>query len=157
MSYPLELFSVDLISTLYQIHTKRRGAIKNVFLFLLAMAVPFVLIILLYATPIFAFAFGKEWEVSGLYAKYLVMFYALGFLISPLSQVLIGLKEFKVNAIWKISRFTIILPLFFFNFEDITSYLLSYSILGSITYIVYFFIIMHYSGKFDKTLINGKN
>jgi O-antigen/teichoic acid export membrane protein len=131
--------------------------IKNVFYMLLAMAVPFVLVILLYANPIFSFAFGKEWEVSGLYAKYLVMFYALGFLISPLSQVLIGLKEFKVNAIWKIARFTVILPLFFINFSDITSYLLSYSILGSITYIVYFFIIMHYSGKFDKTLLNGKN
>lgn len=127
--------------------------IRKIFLMLSAMAVPFVLVILLFATPIFSFVFGPQWAVSGLYSKYLVIFYALGFLISPLSQVLIALKKFKINAIWKVGRFLIIFPLFFIDFDDIETYLLSYSILGGLTYVVYYFIIYHHSKKFDKSLI----
>ncbi len=90
--------------------------IKKVFLLLLAMAVPFVLVILIFAVPLFTFVFGENWGISGLYSKYLVVFYAMGFLISPLSQVLISLQKFKINAIWKICRFIIVLPLFFYKF-----------------------------------------
>lgn len=126
--------------------------IKKIFFLLLAMAVPFVILILLFATPIFSFAFGKEWAISGVYSKYLVVFYALGFLISPLSQVLISLQKFKINALWKIARFVIVLPLFFINFEIIDTYLISYSILGVISYVFYLIIIFYQANKYEKSI-----
>jgi len=126
--------------------------LKKVLLLLLAMAIPFVAIILLFATPIFKLAFGNEWAVSGTYSKYLVLFYALGFVISPLSQVLISLQKFKINAIWKIGRFIIIIPLFFINFDKIDNYLISYSLLGSVSYILYLIIILYHSKKFDNSI-----
>ena len=128
------------------------SSINKIFLGLLIITIPFVLIILFFAEPIFEFAFGLEWRISGLYSKYLIIFYALAFLVSPLSQVLISLKEFKINAVWKIGRFFFILPLFFINYETVDNYLISYSIIGALSYIVYFFIVIFYSRKYDKTL-----
>ena len=132
---------------------KITNEIKKVFILLLVMAVPFVLIILIFATSLFELVFGNEWAVSGLYSKYLVVFYAMGFLVSPLSQVLISLQKFKINAIWKIGRFLIVIPLFFINFENIDIYLISYSALGIVSYIIYLGIIFYHSRKFDKTII----
>ena len=127
--------------------------IIKVFLMLLALSIPFVLMILLYAEPIFGLIFGKGWEISGLYSKYLIIFYALALIVSPLSQVLISLKEFKVNAIWKIGRFFLIFPLFFVDYEKVDNYLINYSILGGLSYVVYFIIVMYYSKKYDKSLL----
>ena len=152
ISYSVGQVLLQKITELVNHKQKISGEIKKVFLLLLAMTVPFVLVIMFFAVPVFSFAFGKEWEISGLYAKYLVIFYALGFLISPLSQVLISLQKFKINAIWKIGRFAIILPLFFLKFDNINTYLLSYSILGGFTYIIYFFVIFYHSRKFDNSL-----
>ena len=152
IAYSVGQVLLQKITELVNNKQKILGELKKVFLLLLAMALPFVAIILLFATPIFEVAFGKEWAISGLYSKYLVVFYALGFLISPLSQVLISLQKFKINAIWKIGRFIIVIPLFFISFNEIDNYLLSYSILGSISYLFYFIIIFYHSHKFDNSI-----
>lgn len=126
--------------------------IWNIFLMLFAMVIPFVLIILLFAEPIFSFAFGEEWTISGTYSKYLIIFYAMAFLVSPLGQVLISLKKFKANAIWKVGRFFLLIPLFLMDYQNIDNYLISYSIIGAISYIAYFFIVMFYAKKYDEAL-----
>ena len=126
--------------------------IRNTFFLLLSMTIPFVLIIYFFAEPIFGFVFGEKWIISGLYSKYLIIFYALAFLVSPLAQVLVSLQEFKVNAIWKIGRFFLIIPLFMLEFESVDNYLISYSILGGLSYVVYFFIVLFYSKKYDDAL-----
>jgi len=126
--------------------------IWKIFFLLLAMTIPFVLIIVFFAEPIFGFVFGKQWIISGTYSRYLIVFYALAFLVSPLSQVLISLQEFKVNAMWKIGRFFLIIPLFMLDFESVDNYLISYSILGGLSYVVYFFIVLFYSKKYDDSI-----
>ncbi len=152
IAYSVGQVLLQKITELVNNKQKISGELKKVLLLLLAMAIPFVAIILLFATPIFKLAFGNEWEVSGTYSKYLVLFYALGFVISPLSQVLISLQKFKINAIWKIGRFIIIIPLFFINFDKIDNYLISYSILGSVSYLLYLVIILYHSNKFDNSI-----
>jgi len=126
--------------------------IWKIFFLLLAMTIPFVLIIVFFAEPIFGFVFGKQWVISGTYSRYLIVFYALAFLVSPLSQALISLQEFKVNAMWKIGRFFLIIPLFMLDFENVDNYLISYSILGGLSYVVYFFIVLFYSKKYDDSI-----
>jgi O-antigen/teichoic acid export membrane protein len=126
--------------------------VHNILYLLLGLTVPFVLITLLFAESIFSFVFGELWIVSGTYAKYLVLFYAIAFLVSPLSQVLISLQEFKINAMWKIGRFVVVLPLFFIELGEIKTYLLSYAILGGVSYIAYLYIILSYANKYDKSI-----
>lgn len=127
-------------------------SIKKVFYYMSILSIPFVAIILLFAEPIFKFVFGDIWEVSGTYSKYLILFYVSGFIVSPLSQVLISLKEFKINAIWKLGRFILIIPLFFINFKNIELYLLSFSAIGTILYLVYLWIIFYYVKKYDNSI-----
>ncbi len=126
--------------------------VYHILYLLLALTVPFVLLIMLFAEPLFGFVFGELWTVSGTYAKYLVLFYAIAFLVSPLSQVLISLQEFKVNAMWKIGRFIVVLPLFFIELGDIKTYLLSYVLLGGGAYVAYLYIILSYVNKYDKSV-----
>jgi O-antigen/teichoic acid export membrane protein len=152
ISFSIGQVLLQKITELVNNKQKITGEIKKVFLLLLAMTIPFVLIIIFFAVPLFKFVFGDEWAVSGLYSKYLVVFYAFGFMISPLSQVLISLQKFKLNAVWKIGRFFVILPLFFIDFDKIDTYLLSYSGLGVVSYIVYFIIIFNQAKKFDNKL-----
>ncbi len=127
--------------------------IWRIFFLLFAMVIPFVLIILLFAEPIFAFAFTEEFTISGTYSKYLIIFYAAAFLISPLSQVLISLKKFKANAIWKIGRFFLLIPLFLTTYEKVDNYLISYSIIGGLSYLIYFLIVIYYAKKYDDSLL----
>ncbi len=144
-----------LLQRLTEMINKRQKIGKEVYhilYLLLGMTVPFVLLILFFAEPLFSFVFGKIWIVSGTYAKYLVLFYAVAFLVSPLSQVLISLQEFKVNAMWKIGRFMVVLPLFFISLDNIKTYLLSYAILGGGAYIAYLYIILSHTNKYDKSL-----
>lgn len=126
--------------------------VKKIFWMLTLMSIPFVLIILFFANPIFAFVFGPEWTISGEYSKYLVVFYVLAFIVSPLGQILISLKELKINALWKIGRFVAIIPLFFMNFSSVTEYLIYFSAIGSVSYIIYLLIVFHYSRKFDASI-----
>ncbi len=145
---------VVLQKTTEMINSKQRikKEISQVIYLLTVLAVPFIIIIFFFAEPLFSFFFGERWAISGTYSKYLVFFYAIAFVVSPLSQILIALQEFKVNALWKIGRFFIILPLFFITLKNIDNYLISYSVLGIISYIAYFIIILFYANKYDKSL-----
>ena len=126
--------------------------IWRILFLLFAMTIPFVLIILLFAEPIFTFVFTEEFTISGTYSKYLIIFYAAAFLISPLSQVLISLKKFKANAIWKIGRFFLLIPLFLTTYDKVENYLFSYSIIGGLSYVIYFFMVIYYAKKYDDAL-----
>jgi O-antigen/teichoic acid export membrane protein len=128
--------------------------LNYVFMLLLVLTVPFILLVVFFAPPVFSYVFGNEWTISGFYSQYLVFFYALGFLVSPLGQVLISLKKFKANALWKMGRFVVIIPLFFIEMDSILTYLIYFSALGSASYIVYFAIIYYHANKFDKSLKN---
>jgi len=152
VAYSVGQVLLQKITELVNAKTSIRKEIQRVFWLLSAMAVPFVLIVILFATEIFTFVFGNQWEISGLYSKYLVVFYALGFVVSPLGQVLISLRKFRDNAIWKIGRFVLVLPLFFVNLKNIDAFLISYAILGSLSYIAYYRLIIYHTNKYERTL-----
>ena len=124
--------------------------IRNISLVLFAMAVPFALIILLFGSELFAWYFGLAWKISGVYASYIVIYYSISFVTSPLGQVLIALKEFKVNAAWQVAKFILIYLLVFVNFDSIYSFLFSYNLVGSFVYIVYGILIIYYAIKHDR-------
>ena len=153
ISYSVGQVLLQRITEMVNNKEKITNEIWKTFLLLFAMVIPFVAIILLFAEPIFSFAFGEQWAISGVYSKYLIIFYAAAFLVSPLGQALVSLKEFKINAIWKVGRFLLIVPLFFVDYNSVDNYLIAYSILGGLSYIAYFVIVFYYSRKYDKSLL----
>lgn len=109
----------------------------------------FILIIQLFAEELFTLIGGSGWDNSGVYAKILVYASAIMLIFSPLGKVLIALKKFKVNSIWEMSKFAAILVLFYLDNYAIKEYLMIYTIIIIIFYIIYGFTVLHYSYKYQ--------
>lgn len=129
--------------------------IFNVFKYLALSGIPFIIVIVLFSNNLFSFVFGKEWFISGVYSKYLVIFFTFSFVFSPLGQVLIALKKFKINALWQIGKLLIIASLFLINFSKIEDYLLIYNILGSLVYLIYGIIVFISIKKYESKIIEN--
>ncbi|MDF1576537.1 MAG: oligosaccharide flippase family protein [Bacteroidales bacterium] len=121
-------------------------------LFGILIAIPFFVTIYFWGPEIFGFVFGKEWTLSGVYAKYLVSSSAFLIFISPMGQILIGLHKIKTNSIWELGKFLIIVSLFLINFETITSYLKVYNLLLIFIYLSYLIIILWNIRNYEKAI-----
>ena len=94
---------------------------------------------------LFAFVFGEEWRLSGVYAKCLIPFFLFKFIASPLTSIHTAFEKQKLSFILQLIMFivsmgTISYAYFFsWNFED---YLLLFSFLMSIFYIFRIIIIL---------------
>ena len=126
--------------------------LKKLVLLMALISVAFIGFILLFGPISFKLFLGETFEISGVYAQYLIAYFAISFLFSAFGQVLIALKEFKINAIWQIGKFFLIYSLFFFPFENIKNFLLTYSLIGTVVYLLYGFIILNKAKKYDLTL-----
>jgi O-antigen/teichoic acid export membrane protein len=125
---------------------------KGLLLFSTLIAVPFFIVIFFWGSEIFAWVFGKEWAVSGDYAKSLIFSTSVFFIISPLGQVLIALHRIKLNSLWEIGKFLIITCLFFVKFNSIHDYLKVYNLLLILIYVSYFGIILSTIIKYEKSI-----
>jgi len=94
---------------------------------------------------LFAFVFGEEWRLSGVYAKCLIPFFLFKFIASPLTSIHTAFEKQKLSFILQLIMFivsmgTISYAYFFsWNFEY---YLLLFSFLMSIFYIFRIIIIL---------------
>ena len=117
-----------------------------------AITIAFTLFILFLGPWSFALFLGDTFETSGIYAQYLIIYFAVSFMVSAFGQVLIALKEFKANAIWQVSKFFLIYSLVFFSFDSIRSFLLIYSAIGTVVYFIYAVIIFIKARKYDASI-----
>jgi len=72
------------------------GLVKRTMLKLSYMSLPILLLTVLFAPDFFAWAFGPEWREAGVYAQILSPWIFLKFIVSPVSQVPIILKQQKL-------------------------------------------------------------
>ena len=114
---------------------------KGFLLFGILVAIPFFITIYFWGPQIFGWVFGKEWLLSGVYAKSLIVSSSFLIIISPLGQILIGLHKIKVNSIWEIGKFLVIVSLFVIEFSSIGSYLKVYNLLLIFIYLSYLIVI----------------
>jgi len=117
-----------------------------------AITIAFTLFVLFLGPWSFALFLGDTFETSGIYAQYLIIYFAVSFMVSAFGQVLIALKEFKANAIWQVSKFFLIYSLVFFSFDSIRSFLLIYSAIGTVVYFIYAVIIFIKARKYDASI-----
>ena len=159
LAIPSALIGVSLGQLILQRFSEaynNRTSVKKLFagflLFGILVAVPFFFTIFFWGPEIFAWVFGKRWEMSGIFATYLVSSWSLLIIISPLGQILIGLHKIKINSFWEIGKFLIIVSLFAIEFENITSYLKVYNLLLIFIYLSYLFVILWNIRRYEKTI-----
>jgi len=133
----------------------KRKITKNIIqisLGLTAMIIPFYIIIKIFGPDLFAWFFGDKWKISGTYATFLVMYFSISFITSPLGQVLIALKKFKINALWQIGKFAVIYAMVIFSYNDIFAFLKTYDIIGSAVYVIYGLMVFYFAISYDKKI-----
>ncbi|WBU91024.1 lipopolysaccharide biosynthesis protein [Cellulophaga omnivescoria] len=128
----------------------------SVILMLLSFSTLFILLIQFYGEEIFVFIGGEGWENSGKYAKILVYGSAIMLIFSPLGKVLIALKKFKINSLWEISKFAVVLFLFYADGLSLIMYLKLYTWIILLFYLIYGVIIIYMSYKYQIEEIKAK-
>jgi len=140
------------ISSAYNNKKKVIKTITGLFSLSLLIAIPFFIIIYFWAPSLFNWAFGNGWEISGIYAQSILLSTCCYFIISPLGQALVAIRQIKKNSIWELGKFILIGSLFFIKFQDIGHYLKVYNILLIVVYCVYLTIIVFNLVKYEKQL-----
>jgi len=159
LTVPSALIGVSLgqiilqrVSAAYHNNASIHKLFKGFLLFGILVAIPFFITIYFWGPEIFGWVFGKEWFLSGVYAKNLITSSSFLIIISPLGQILIGLHKIKVNSIWEIGKFLIIASLFFIDFNSIGNYLKVYNLLLIFIYFSYLAIIVLSIRKYEKSI-----
>lgn len=75
-------------------------------LFLLALISPPMLILCIWAEPLFGYVFGPEWAVAGTYARLLIPWMVAGFVVQPISYSLQAFEKQGLIFLWN----AIVLP-----------------------------------------------
>ena len=159
LTVPSALIGVSLgqiilqrVSVAYHNKTSILKLFKGFLLFGILVAIPFFITIYFWGPQIFGWVFGKEWLLSGIYAKSLIVSSSFLIIISPLGQILIGLHRIKMNSLWEIGKFLIIVSLFVVNFSSVGDYLKVYNLLLIGIYLSYLIIIVLSIRNYEKLI-----
>ncbi|MDD5764792.1 MAG: oligosaccharide flippase family protein [Candidatus Marinimicrobia bacterium] len=74
-------------TTTYQTGGDLYGLVQNMVLKLVWISIPFFIITVLFAPPIFSFVFGPEWREAGVYTQLLSLWFFGNFIFSPVSDI----------------------------------------------------------------------
>ena len=115
---------------------------------LIFIAFPTFLVLYFIIEDIFAIVFGEHWRVAGEYAKILVPFYFIRFIVSPLSLMnQVNMKN-KLSMWWQIGLLFLHLSIILFCKEtkvDFSVYLNIVTLVISIYYIYLLFLIFQHT------------
>ncbi len=138
----------------------KTGAINHIvektFKRLALFSVP-LLLIMLFAPPLFELAFGAEWRTAGVYVQIISPALAIRFVVSPLSIMFGALNRQGISTVWKIIAFISTLTFLFVSlwFNDPLYSVVFLSINDTFLYLFYLMIIFKVSGVCIKDLLKG--
>jgi O-antigen/teichoic acid export membrane protein len=113
----------------------------------------FSLSIFLWIENLLNYFFSDEWNNSIVYSKILIYPTVIQLIISPLGQILVGLKCYKLDAILKIIKFSIFSLMFFIVSETEIELLVIYSALTIVFYIIYGLVIFYKSREYHRSIL----
>ena len=96
----------------------------------------------------FAFVFGEDWRMSGVYAKYLIPFFVFKFIASPLTSIHTAFEKQKLSFTLQLIMFVLSMGSLLYAYINLwifEHYLLLFSVLMSIFYIFRIAIILRIS------------
>jgi O-antigen/teichoic acid export membrane protein len=162
LALPLALVSTSLSKVMLQDISEKRNAlqpIKSRMLKTLSglsfLAVPGILVMIFWSEMLFGFVFGAQWTVSGKIAGILVFSYAIKFVVSPLSSVLVALERLQLLAVWRILYFTAILSLFLLENIDVLMFFTIYTAIDVLFYTIYFVLIWFAGTQYERSLTSN--
>ena len=118
--------------------------VLKLFLMLIAMTIPFILLMHFCGEVIFAFVFGPNWVQAGKFSSLLVFAVAIRFAVSPLSPVLAMDHNIKTGFYWQLTYFvTITITLFMASHFDIYQFIIIFVIHEIVLYGLYLFLILN--------------
>jgi O-antigen/teichoic acid export membrane protein len=100
-----------------------------------------IFILYFWGAELFVLVFGNQWRSSGQYTSVLIFSYAVSFIVSPFSVLLISLEKIKWAGYWQIFYFAAISVLWFFTGAQIVNFLIALVVIDIISYGLYGFII----------------
>lgn len=123
---------------------------KKTVKFLIALAIPMVVGMMLFAPAVCRIVFGSEWQVAGEYVVILAPMFGFRFIVSAISPGMIIAQKQNIEFI--LQMFFVIISVFCFAIVkfmnlSIEFYLVSISALFTVGYIVYFIAVLKYSKK----------
>lgn len=159
LSVPFALISTAISQVVMQQVSERRHNKETIapeifslawklFLFSLLIIIP-----LYFAGPeLFEFVFGDKWKVSGEYTSILIFSYAVTFIVSPLSILLVVLEKIKWGSFWQVFYFGAISALWLFNKILIKEFLFALVCIDLIAYGIYGFLIYRAVKRYEDNL-----
>lgn len=123
-----------------------RGTVKKLFF----IGVPIFTVLFFLVEHLFAFVFGNDWKIAGVYAKILIPLYFVRFVVVAVSNTTNVFELQKLALIWQFSLFLLSMFMIYlskhfnFNFEN---YLFYYTILITLNYLALYFILKQVSLK----------
>ena len=111
-----------------------------------------IFILYLWGADLFAFVFGDQWRLSGQFTSILIFSYAVTFIVSPFSVLLISLEKIKWAGYWQIFYFAAISMLWIFTAVQIENFLVTLVVIDIISYGIYGFIINKAVHDYERNL-----
>ena len=118
--------------------------------FLVAIAIPMAIVLILYAEPICSFVFGESWAPAGAFIKILAPMFAIRFVTSALTPAFTIVKKQQIDLFLQ-GLFLLSNLISFFVTKSmnlsVDGFLTIVSVLFSFVYILYLFFIYIYSRR----------
>ena len=117
---------------------------------LLIIGLPSFGILFFIVEDLFAFVFGESWGIAGSYAKIVMPLFFIQFVVSSLTVVNSIFEKQKISLVWQILLLILALLSLYIGsiyFVDFESYLMLFTVIISIHYLVLYFILFRVSHK----------
>jgi O-antigen/teichoic acid export membrane protein len=119
----------------------------------IAVGIFFSLSLFLWIENLLSYFFSDEWSNSIIYCKILIYPTVVQLIVSPLGQILVGLKCYKLDAILKFIKFSVLSLMFFIVSENETELLVIYSALTIVFYVIYGLVVYYKSREYHRSII----
>lgn len=160
LSVPFALISAGISQVLMQqVSEKKNKKIsvsKDVFSLagkLSLLSIAGIVILYLTGPELFELIFGVTWRQSGHFTSILIFSYAVTFIVSPFSILLIVMGKIKLASIWQIFYFILISVLWFLQRLTIDQFLSVLVLIDLISYLFYGYLIVRVIKDYEKSLV----
>lgn len=125
---------------------------RSALLLLGIIAVP-MLVLCIWAEPLFGFVFGPEWTEAGTYARLLIPMMVMGFVVTPISYSVQAFEKQQMVFIWNSSALPLSLASIYIGYllNDVTWAILLYSLSLMMIHLTYFWMCMQIAGNLGKS------
>jgi O-antigen/teichoic acid export membrane protein len=154
---PLLMISATVAQVFYQnLNEKKQHTLKlmpeivGLSKVMLAVALGYILFFIFFGEKFFLFVFGNSWGDAGTYSSILCISFGVKFVISPLLMGFPVVNKLKRDSIWKVLYFFSMCLLFVLRQSDIENFLIIFSCVEAVVYLIGLFMLLDAVARFDK-------